>query len=557
MKFDTFVEKIFDYFKTDSNFCVSAGLDTNLGNLPDIGKNNYLKKTAKVQTLLNTIKEINPDDLNQDERIDLELSGQLLLREKTFLEMTIDGELVYFKMPKAAPMIVDPLFYLFATDPREPKYRLVNVLTRIEQIPQFLSQAQQIYQKPVERWVKIELSQLREIPSFFDSLLGWAESTQFNGYEKLQKSIQAANASIQKYQTYLESASTTKNIFIGPEQTQNVLNSAGIKLSFDELFDIAKNFNKDTFAKIDELKDIIIKKYELKAESTIEEVDEFLKAKYKVQRPVDSKGFQYVLDYYENEASKIEAFLKDKNLFPIMDDQEMMIIQTPKFMEAVIPAGAMCPPPSFRTGNKKSIVYLTLKEELLDEHCTLSIPIMMVHEGIPGHHLQLSWAANNPSVIRKLTMANDLAEGWTTMLEDYMVDVGYISENKDEVVFLGKRDLSRLGARVAIDLYFMTGEKKYLQIVDNLTFDSEDPFVNAGKLLQYLTGFTDARVQAELNWYSQERGYPLSYLTGNHLVNNLKKKFLEQGKGDDQAFHEAYLKAGNMPVSVLEKVLLN
>ena len=37
------------------------------------------------------------------------------------------------------------------------------------------------------------------------------------------------------------------------------------------------------------------------------------------------------------------------------------------------------------------------------------------------------------------------------------------------------------------------------------------------------TGFTDGRVQAELNWYSSEQGYPLSYLTGNRLVWQLKE----------------------------------
>ena len=98
-------------------------------------------------------------------------------------------------------------------------------------------------------------------------------------------------------------------------------------------------------------------------------------------------------------------------------------------------------------------MYLTLSEELLDEHTELSIPGMMLHEGIPGHHLQLATAAAHPSVIRRHMDARDLAVGWTTMLEDYMLDAGCVdSDIEDEVRFITKRDISRLIARVGIDL---------------------------------------------------------------------------------------------------------
>ena len=62
----------------------------------------------------------------------------------------------------------------------------------------------------------------------------------------------------------------------------------------------------------------------------------------------------------------------------------------------------------------------------VDHFCDLDVPGMMIHEGIPGHHLQLSTAATHPSTVRRHTSAMDQAEGWTTMLEDYMLDMGYM-----------------------------------------------------------------------------------------------------------------------------------
>jgi uncharacterized protein (DUF885 family) len=158
-------------------------------------------------------------------------------------------------------------------------------------------------------------------------------------------------------------------------------------------------------------------------------------------------------------------------------------------------------------------------------------------------------------------MANDHAEGWTTMLEDYMLDRGYLEDMADEARFCAKRDLSRIGARVAIDLYFMTGERDYLDVGVDIAGEGErDPFAAAGALLQAVTGFTPGRVEAELNWYSTERGYPLSYLTGNHLVARLRNDVHEAQAGQhtperiDRAFFDRYLKSGNMPLSFLRRV---
>ena len=68
-------------------------------------------------------------------------------------------------------------------------------------------------------------------------------------------------------------------------------------------------------------------------------------------------------------------------------------------------------------------------------------------------------------------------------------------------------------------------------------------------------------MEGELNWYSQVRGYPLSYLAGNHLMWELKRDFAaaQQGKLSgpelDRTFHGAILEAGNMPVRFLRRVL--
>jgi hypothetical protein len=555
-----FQSKLLDFLSEDPNFCINNGINKNLGDLPDPGKNRRITNQGKIKMLTKILGEISKEELSFDDQINYELCELIIEQNRLSFELDLDNYPHNMRMPVAADMISGPLFMLFINDPRDPRLRLVNIISRLDKVDGFITSYCRNIFEPVERWVQIEFEKLEGLPTFFYNIIEWAQKVEFKNIDRLKKSVMSANLALKKYQIHLQNTSKSQNIFIGEKQMQLVLNSRGIKLSPDELHQIAKDFTKENLASVEELRTVLVSKYNLEKNSTAEEVQKFLAKEFKVKRT--SEDFSFILERYETEREKILTFIRDRNLFPVMDDQDMHLMQTPSFMTPSIPAGAMIPPTPMREGIKKSLVYLTLTEELLDEHTEISIPGMMIHEGIPGHHLQFAWAAENSTTIRKIFGANDLSEGWTTMLEDYMLDIGYAGELESEIRFSGKRDISRIGARVAIDLYLMSGDKKYLDIGVDCDLSSEDPFICAGNLLQAITGFVDGRVQGELNWYSQERGYPLSYLTGNHLVWELKKKFIELKKNSmteeeiDLEFHTKFLEAGNMPVSILEKIIL-
>ncbi|MEO1234754.1 MAG: DUF885 family protein, partial [Myxococcota bacterium] len=316
------------------------------------------------------------------------------------------------------------------------------------------------------------------------------------------------------------------------------------------------DFLTDNRATLESLRQGLAARHGLSADVAISELQRHLLAKFRVE--LGTQGLGAILEAYQKERDAVLAFVRKRDLFPVPEGQEMKILRTPTFLEPTIPAGAMMSPPPFREGVRTSIVYLTLSEALVDEHSRLGIPGMIIHEGIPGHHLQLTHAALHDSVIRRHCDAMELAEGWTTMLEDYMLDVGYMGELSDEARFIGKLDIARIGARVGIDLFFMTGEPSFLELGVVSPPTEGDAFARAGHVLREVTGFVPGRVEAELNWYSIERGYPLSYLAGNHLVHQLKadveKKAGAAGLDVDRRFHRSFLEAGNMPVESLRKV---
>jgi uncharacterized protein (DUF885 family) len=390
-------------------------------------------------------------------------------------------------------------------------------------------------------------------------VLNWARESGFEACDELAAEIERACSALQRYSETLAALQTTDAFSIGREQMEALLVIKRLGKTPEQLRRMAADYMTGIRTTLDELRVRLIAKYALDPATNIEQLHAFLIERYSVQ--LEDGRLESVLDQYRAEKERITRWNRDRGLFRIPDEQDMVIMRTPGFLEPVIPAGAVWTPLPLREGLRNSLVYLTLKDQELAEHTHLGIPMMMVHEGIPGHHLQFACASLQDSLIRRIFDANEHAEGWTTMLEDYMLDHGYVDESLiDEVRFVTKRDISRLVARVGIDLYFMSGDKSFLDVGLELDFDSPDPFENAALLLKTATGFTDGRVQSELNWYSREQGYPLSYLTGNRLVWEMKEDIVRANRCRlsqaelDREFHRIYLESGCMPVTTLREV---
>ena len=556
--YQTITKEFLEFITSDSNQCVFLGFDKDLNRLPDPSMEKTQSIIVMGRTLLDKINNLSDDNLTFEKRLDLKIAKlaiEFLLNKKT---RVCNGRPEIQQLPMAGEEITNGIFCIFINDPRPPHDRLHDILGRIRDIPGYLAKLIDRLERPVKRWVEIDLEIVAEIPNFLETLLHWGKKEQYPKLADLEGAIECTKISIDDYMQTLKRITTTTRFAVGFEEMCRIIHLRGILKTPEELHQVASQFIETTKRELDAISAKLIAKYALPESSSHVDIHNYLNRKFRVS--LKDGAIESVLDIYHVHKEKILRFIQTKNLFPIPDHQDMKILKTPAFMEPTIPAGAMMPPPPFREGKKISTVYLTLKKDQLDEHTELGIPIMMIHEGIPGHHLQLSVSGQNRSIFRKAFNASDQAEGWATMLEDYMLDIGYMGALTEECRFVAKREISRLAARVAIDLYFMSGEIQYLDIGLGLRYDSDDVFANAAKLLKEVTGFTDGRVRAELNWYSVERGYPLSYLTGNRLVWELKRDIIaaQNGKMEafelDRMFHKIFLEAGNIPVVFLRDV---
>lgn len=558
-EFQTLESQFKAHVLSDPDASMALGDVQYLGELGDPSLAAMEAETKRSKELLAQLGSYQTTDFN--ESLDLQLMARYLKQSIFFNELQQSGQPQRCRKPSGIDGISAGIFQLFVNDDRLAEQRIDNILSRLSQAPDYLKQELNVITQPVKRWLDIELEQGEGLADLFATIYHWAKEESYSKLPELYQAIQTSNEAVSGYLSDLKSRDTITEFSIGEDKVNALLALREINKSPEQLVNIARDFMGETQTLLTDLSVRLCEKYQLPSDTSQEQLHEFLNKQFSAT--LKNGKLDSILDIYNEQISSINQFIESNQLFEIPQSQTIKILKTPSFLEPVIPAGAMWPPLALREGKKTSLVYLTLKSDQLAEHTELGIPVMMIHEGIPGHHLQFATAALHPSFIRRIFSANEHAEGWTTMLEDYMLDVGYVEDELiDEVRFIAKREMSRLVARVGIDLYFMTANKRYLDVGLDLNFDSDDVFVNAAKLLKTATGFTDGRVQAELNWYSTEQSYPLSYLTGNRMVWELKKEIQTKNVKSlsdvelDKAFHRVYLQSGCMPVNSLRSVFV-
>lgn len=138
-----------------------------------------------------------------------------------------------------------------------------------------------------------------------------------------------------------------------------------------------------------------------------------------------------LLDWCHREVARIEAFCREHDVIGLAEDP-LHIIWTPVFMRAYGRAFLDAPGPLDR--GQQSHFFITPPdddaspesiESYMREDNDRMLVLLCLHEGVPGHHLQLAWSNRNPSLARTVFSNGMFAEGWAVYVEQVMLDLGY------------------------------------------------------------------------------------------------------------------------------------
>ena len=444
---------------------------------------------------------------------------------------------------------------IFANDPLEMPGSADGHHQRLEQVPAYLDALEGRLDVPVARWVDMETQRIAGLPSFFDNLAvgGWHRLCRSGALETART---AASEALVSYGRRLAELPTETDFQIGDAAAREVVRLRGIDASLEVLHGYAREFLGEVREELEGLRGTLNARYGLPAATTAEALHAHLNERFQVQGP--GGNLDDILESTAQSTRRSWHSTKSTSCSRSLRSRSRSCARRPSWADPRWRDDATA---GLRDGVRCSLVYLTPQTP-----SSTSTPSRDPEHDDPQGHSRTPPAARDggpPSLPREAPHGCD---GPGRGLDDDARGLHarrWVQKARDEARFVGKREIARIGARVAIDLYFMTGDASYLEVGYPLETDSDDPFVVAGTLLRQVTGFTPERCAAELNWYSQERGYPLSYLTGNRLVWNLKRDVekantRQLGARDlDRVFHRTFLEAGNMPVSFLRRVFAN
>lgn len=192
--------------------------------------------------------------------------------------------------------------------------------------------------------------------------------------------------------------------------------------------------------------------------------------------------------------------------------------------------------PATLDGSRAAIYWINLKST--SDRPKYALPALTYHEGVPGHHLQISLAQESKEIpmLRKISFYNSYIEGWALYSEQLADELG------------GYEGIERAG-------YLQSFLFRSARLVVDTGLNSKGwSRERATDYMVSATGAPRTRMEREVNRYCVSIGQASSYKIG-HLAWLRAREKAQQTLGsrfDIRQFHEV-LKEGAMPLTILER----
>jgi len=150
----------------------------------------------------------------------------------------------------------------------------------------------------------------------------------------------------------------------------------------------------------------------------------------------DHQDPSVLLEWCRAEVGRIEAFCREHGVITL-SDEPLAIVWTPMFMRPYGLAFLDSPGPLDR--GQRSQFFITPPaedatpetiESYMREDNDRMLRLLCIHEGVPGHYLQLAASNASGSLVRTVFGDGMFAEGWAVYVEQVMMDAGYGADDR-------------------------------------------------------------------------------------------------------------------------------
>ncbi len=250
--------------------------------------------------------------------------------------------------------------------------------------------------------------------------------------------------------------------------------------------------------------------------------------------PDTHEGKQQVLTYARELVARADALSAPH--FGVRPDSGVEVDRVPVFKEKTAPFANYNPPAI--DGSRGGVFFVNLRDvSKLGRH---SLPTLICHEAIPGHHFQIAIAQKLTELpfFRRLIPFNAYAEGWGLYAERLCDELGFFETPEAKLGYLDAQMFR--AARLVVDTGLHHGKWSRAQAVAFMTEH---------------TGIPPSDVEAEVDRYTMWPGQACGYMIGQLKMIEIRER-AEQSLGDSfdaKAFHDRILTLGSVPLDLLER----
>jgi uncharacterized protein (DUF885 family) len=549
---DEFISDLANFSPANATLIGDHSADSELDQVDAAAREDLLESLREYRTALTAL------DRNQLSRAN-QVDAELLLHN---IEATL------WRTEQLQEWAWNPLYYvnlsgngiysLLSRDFAPIEERLVSATARLEQVPRFLEQARASIQP--ERVPKIHaetaISQNPGLNTIVDNMIvPQLDVLAAEPRARLEAAIETAKNAIADHQTWLEEELLPRangDFRIGAELFDKKLAFAlNSPLSRKEITARAEREYENVRNEMYEVAKVVyLEKHPLTAfpDSPDEAYKQAiiraaLEEAYRELPPRDG-----IVDVAKQQLQQATDFVIENNIVT-MPDEPVEIIIMPEFQRGVAVA-YLSPPGPLDKDQPAFYAVAPLPEDWTDEQAEsflreynlYSIQDLTIHEGVPGHYLQLALSNRYPSILRGVLWSGPFVEGWAVYAERMMIEAGY--QNHDPLQKL-------------ITL------KWYLRAVTNAIIDSaihvDGMTRDAAMKLMVEGGFQEEReaagkwVRAQLT-SAQLSTYFVGYQEHADLRNEVEK--LWGAEFTLRRYHDQVLSYGSPPVRFVRALML-
>ena len=477
------------------------------------------------QQALADLDSLSPRELTNEQQLDRLAFRSQLLRECEDFDLghhTLD--------PNALDHVLNILLHELQRGEDEPQVVARHLRSLLKAIPRHLAEAVSLIDRPERVWRKIMEQTAAGAASLFEAISVFLKRVEPDRSDSRQ--IAAAQKAFAEYhrKVMARPLAPAGSFAVGATILQRrVRDQLGLDYSLGEIEALALS----EIARVGESLRVACRQFG-KGKTTEQIIN---------QSRAEWDPGEDLLAVYRKETQQVATAFRSAKAVTFPKGETLEVRPVPDFMRHLFPTAAYSQPGAFERRqrgifwvNDLSVTKKTTAEKRAERQQHFGLALTCAHEAYPGHHLQFVTANQHPRKWRRLFAHAVFYEGWTLWCEQLMVDLKI--DRSPWLPVQQLHDALWRCHRILVDLRLQTGRYTYAQAVAHL---------------QKHLGFTRARAEADVNWYTAAPTVPMSYWLGR-LENERLRQRLMTGRGWSlQKFNDWLLSFGTLPQAWLEK----